>query len=90
METLKDQMEKNYDPSDVDGAMQLAYETLHLCKLAKLAIDSNQVRLLMGHNLMDELASQIMIIARRLGLLEHWASGVDCHTFFEQLKEATE
>jgi len=90
VETLKDQMEKNYDPSDVDGAMQLAYETLHLCKLAKLAIDSNQVRLLMGHNLMDELASQIMIIARKLGLLEHRASGASCHTFFEQLKEATE
>ncbi len=79
--TLAEQLENNFDPSDVDGAMQLAYKSLTLAKLAQEAIETDNVGLRMGRDQKGFLNSAILEVAIQLGLLDSWACAEEIQRF---------
>ena len=50
MSDLKQKMEAAFDPSDVDGAQQLAYQTLVMMRLLQRAVDTDNSGLRLGRD----------------------------------------
>ena len=82
--TLLQKLESKFDPSDVDNAMGLAYESLDLLRLVQRVLDDEGlVRL--GRDQRTELAVRMRRVACMLRLLPPEPSGVEADEFHRRL-----
>ncbi len=78
-------MLKEFDPTDADGAMQLAYAALSLAKVAQRAAETEgQV----GRDLRRDLSVAVMNVAQRLRLLSSQPSGADINLLFDYWRQS--
>jgi hypothetical protein len=83
--SIREKLELQFDPSDSDRAMRLAYKILTLMRRVQGAIETDNNNLLMGRDQKGDLSSSILEIATQLGLLSTWASGAEIEQFRNEL-----
>jgi hypothetical protein len=83
--TLEEMIESEFDPSDCDRGIRLAYDTLRLMKEVVKAVRDDNNNLRLGRDQKNDMISAVQTAANRLGLLEYRPTAEQVLSFEEQL-----
>jgi hypothetical protein len=84
---FKSLMERSFDPTDSDAAMQLAYKSLAILRDVVCAVRDYELepRMHMGRDRATNLSVHVVEIGQALGLLSYRPSGAEVDKFRSEL-----